>query len=301
MIVIFAMLLRLVELSDLIDAFRQLRVPYFIVLTCIHLFVLFIYSPLVWRSILGQLGCHPPIKAIYQIWIGISCLRAVLPMKSGGVVGANYLRLTENLPLTRGIGSLVLLHFLNFYSLWVYLTIGLWLTDKGGWKLPLALTLLLVSVPITLPWLSVLTKIGQRFHPRLGAVLGNLIGGFTEIPLFPRLLLFAIVLFFQCLDLLIVGLGLRGVGIIVPLSDLFLRVPMVYLIANLPLTLMGMGTREATMVIVFSQFSSQASILAAGIGLSFCMEIVPPLLSLAYLPKALSMGLFSPQLEKGQS
>ena len=69
---------------------------------------------------------------------------------------------------------------------------------------------------------------------------------------------------------------------------------MVYLVANLPITLMGLGTREAALVFVFASFGPRATLLAAGIGLSFCMEVVPALLSLLYLPRAIAMGLFSP-------
>ncbi|MFC1889533.1 lysylphosphatidylglycerol synthase transmembrane domain-containing protein [Thermodesulfobacteriota bacterium] len=293
MVLILVVLIHSVEPGNLIDAFHGLQLPYFIAATCLHVFVVFIVSPLLWLAILAHLGCRPPLKTVYQIWIGMFCLRAVLPFKSGGVVGANYLRLTEGLPLTRGIGSLGLMHFMNFYSLWAYLVFGLFWTGKGGLLLPVLLTFVLAAVPVALPWMNVVARLGGRLHPRLGEILGNLISAFTDIPLIPRLLLFGIVLLFQCMDLFVIGFGLRGAGIVVPPADLFLCVPVVYLIANLPITFMGLGTREATLVFVFAPFGSQAMILAAGIGLSFCMEIVPALFSLFYLPKAIAMGLFS--------
>ena len=292
MVVIFAVLLHAVSVRELADAFARLRVGWFGLVVGLHVLVVMFFSPLVWRYILDRLGCRLSLRTTYDVWLGMFCLRPLLPMKSGGVVGANYLNVHRGLPLSRGIGSLLLTHFLNFYALWVYLTIGLWWTGVAGYWVPLLLTPILLAVPIALPWMGALARLGAWVHPKIGSVVGNLVGGFTEIPLRSRLALFAVVLTAQVIDTLVVGAGLLGAGIAVPIRELFLRVPAVYLVANLPLTLGGFGTREATMMHVFRDFGTQPAILAAGIALSFCMEIVPAALSLIFLPRAISMGLF---------
>lgn len=289
---ILGVLIRSVEFGELIEAFHHLRISCFALIALAHICIIFIISPLVWRFILRHLDCIVPLRTIFGIWIGMSCLRSVMPMKSGGVVGAYYLHRNMGLSFSRGVGSLLLLHFINFYTLWVYLAMGMFFTGIFGYLLPTALGIILIAVPFIIPWMSAFSRFAGWIHPRLGEIFGNLIGAFTDIPFRSRILLFAVVLLFQCVDLLIVGLGLFGAGIQVPVEELFLRVPLVYLVANLPLTLMGLGTREATMLFAFSAFGPPASILAASLGLSFCMEIVPVLLSSLYLPRAVSMGLF---------
>ncbi|MCZ7584547.1 MAG: flippase-like domain-containing protein [Deltaproteobacteria bacterium] len=294
MAVIFTVLIRVGGWDDLRQAFSEARPVYILAAIFAHFCVIFGGAPLLWHFIVTLLGARPPLSEAYRLWLGVLCLRAILPMKAGSfVVGPNYLRLHHGLPFSRGAGSMALYHFINFYTLWVYLAVGLWWTGRAGVWLLALLTGAIGVVPFILPWMRVpVDWIGKR-HRRVGDLLGHLVGGFTDISLPMRLRLIGIGCVFQLVDFMAIGLCLRAAGIDVPLAELLWRAPGVFLIANLPVTFMGLGTREAAMVAFFAPFGGKAAALAGGLIMSFSISFVPALVSLFFLPQALRMGLFS--------
>ena len=82
------------------------------------------------------------------------------------------------------------------------------------------------------------------------------------------------------LELLDYFLVFKALGLDVPLKPLFLFVPLVMLVSEIPVTFLGLGTREAAIVLFFSPFGPLEKLLAVGILISFSEYLLPNFLSL---------------------
>ncbi|MBZ0274386.1 flippase-like domain-containing protein [bacterium] len=295
MALIFAVLIHLGGWEALIDALSNARPAYIAAAIVLHLLVIFGGTPFFWQRIVVWLGARPPIAEIYRLWLGVLCLRVILPMKAGSfVVGPHYLLRHYGLPFARGAGSMAMYHFINFYTIWVYLALGLWITGAAGYWIPAFLSAGIASVPFVLPWMRHPVAWVRARNERVGDLFANLVAGFTDIGLSHRLTLIAAGCVLQLVDLLAIGMCLGAAGISVPLGDLLWRAPLVMLSAKLPITFLGLGTREAATVAFFASFGSEAAALAGGLIVSFSMRLLPVFLSMLFLPGALRMGLFAP-------
>lgn len=85
---------------------------------------------------------------------------------------------------------------------------------------------------------------------------------------------------FEFLDYFLV---FKALGLDIPLKPLLLFAPLAMLISEIPITFLGLGSREAAIVFFFSSFGSLEKLLAAGILISFSEYILPNVLSLLFL------------------
>jgi uncharacterized membrane protein YbhN (UPF0104 family) len=90
-------------------------------------------------------------------------------------------------------------------------------------------------------------------------------------------------LFLKGLELVDYFLIFKALGLEIPLKSLLTFTPLVMLISEIPITFLGLGSREAALVFFFSRFGSLERLLAAGILISFSEYLLPNLLSLLVL------------------
>lgn len=290
-ILILFLLLRSLSPGQFAAALRNVRLDYFAAMTLLHIGLIFFFTPMMWRLILRFYHCRTPYWPLTAVWIGSTSLKVIIPLKLGRLLGVAYLARREKLPGAHGVSSLLLLHFINFFTLFVYLAVGLWLTP--GMRLPFALplTLALPAIIALLPSLGALAGPLGRLHPRLGKLTADLVSAFAVVPLGKRFALVGLISLVHGANIAKVALALAATGAAVSTPALFLYSPLVYLAANLPVTWMGIGARELTMVYFFQGFAPEANLLAAGMLLSLGSEIVTLFLSLPLLPKAIAAGL----------
>lgn len=90
-------------------------------------------------------------------------------------------------------------------------------------------------------------------------------------------------LFLKSFELLDYFLIFKALGLDVPLRSLLTFAPLVMLISEVPITFLGLGSREAALLFFFSGFAPLERLLAAGILISFSEYLLPNLLSLLVL------------------
>ena len=89
------------------------------------------------------------------------------------------------------------------------------------------------------------------------------------------------------------------VNAIAPTSAIFLFIPLVILIGNIPITISGLGTREATVVILLLNYSSSAKLLSFALMLSFVEYVLLALVGLIFLKDFLDSLLTKIPLTSG--
>ena len=90
-------------------------------------------------------------------------------------------------------------------------------------------------------------------------------------------------LFLKGFELVDYFLIFKALDLDIPLKSLLMFAPLAMLISEIPITFLGLGSREAAIVFFFSSFGSLEKLLAAGILISFSEYILPNVLSLLFL------------------
>ena len=76
---------------------------------------------------------------------------------------------------------------------------------------------------------------------------------------------------------------LKAVGVTVPFFYLMVVIPVIMVVNNLPITALGLGTREIAVVFFFARFGPAASLLSAGILISLVEHVLPVLTGLLFM------------------
>lgn len=235
-----------------------------------------------WRRLLGRLGHSLTFGESARIWLGCQPLRFTLPMKSGELFKVVYLQAVHRVPPAVGTWALVFDKLSNVVALIAFGAAGLVWAPLGA-RVSVVIGLLLLPSPLlfagALP--EVLRERLARAPGRVGRFARELIDAMVALPTGVRLRFFAVSLTQVVAEAISFGVCLRALGVHAPALDVLFRTPLVILLANLPVTLSGIGTRELGMLWLFAPHGSPEQLAATGLVLSF---VGPVLLVIAGLP-----------------
>ncbi len=287
---VFVLLLWKADLGEVLRSFRGARWDLLAVATAVALLVRFVLVPDKWRRALAFMGCPVPLGEMVFLVSASLPLQLITPAKSGSLLATVYLSRRHGLPPARGVSSMLLMRALNLGVLTgiVFVVAALdQLLDAGSTgssvTAHLALTAGSLLVVLALVWTArrpFLAWLDRRL-PRLGALVADLLAAFGELS--PRQLAW---LFLYAAAALAVELAgsfciFRALDVPVGLLDVYALTAAVIIASNLPLTIGGLGTREAATVLLFAPFASPEVLLAAGAAISAVGYILPAILGLA--------------------
>jgi lysylphosphatidylglycerol synthase-like protein len=284
---ILAFILRTQSFDTLLISFDGLLLWPFAAAAVVHLLMHFIAVPLIWHRVLADSGRRIEPRALIAFWIGSTGVRNLAPLKLGNLAGVAYLRLANNLSIAEASGSLLVLHGLKLLGnvIWVAAGIGMFLfgwTGAVSWG---------AAAILAFSWfLPGVARIAESFAiklPRIGDAAQSLARSFTEINSRKLLRLLTVATVYQTGNIVKIALAFYGAGLIIPLTELIARAPWVPLIAGIPITTMGLGAREASMVHFFAGFGDAGILLATGLALSVSTELVAVCVSLVIAPLTL--------------
>jgi hypothetical protein len=158
---------------------------------------------------------------------------------------AFFLHRTRDVPLLRCTATVLLVMGINLLALLLLATLGL----RAGRDVPQALGAVLVVAYIGLAIYALLLAIKPGWlasRPIFDVLLQAGLGGHlrTLAVRLPHVALLVAVSF----------LNLRAFGVEVPLVQALLLLPVVYFVAVLPISVQGLGTSQAMMVLLFERF-----------------------------------------------
>jgi hypothetical protein len=217
----------------------------------------------------------------FAIWKTFGWFLAKLPFRDVMLVrGATYLLAAINysvgqgaivyfvhrargVPVLRGVATVLLIMGTNLLVLLMLVTVGLGL---GGARPPGLLTVVGVAWAGLAVYIAIVIAkprfLASRpvFDVLLSAgLVGHLKAMLVRLPHIIALMIFQLV-------------GLAGLGVIIPLGTALAALPVVMFIAVLPISVQGLGTTQAAMVLFFAPFvpagthDPRAVILAASLG-----------------------------------
>lgn len=213
---------------------------------------------------------------------GTLALHHSLPAGSGAAVSIAYLRRHHAVDVPRGALAFGLVFWLKLCWMLGLATLGWVLLPesdaiRGG---TMVAVLLVTMVGGGLVWLSRHRVVGLLGDRGWRGKLAQLLAGLQETPIRASALAWTVshALLSVLSDLLVFGLLLAALGAKVEPLRIVALLPLCLLGARVPITTMGIGTREALILAFFAGTADAQILLAAGLLYSFIEHLLPALL-----------------------
>jgi len=237
-----------------------------------------------WWRIMRAQGANLGFWEVCRVRLGSDPIRFTLPLKSGELVNAFYFGRNEALGFSRAAGSIAFDKCLNLFGTIFWLYVGIVAMAKAPAVSQLALHTAVGAAVLVLLWVGPVRRLGAgiaaAIHPRLGRLATGVLSGFEEFSTLQKLgfLLYGIV--FQIRPLVVVALLFHAFHPAqIPSTVQFLAFgSIVVLMSNVPLTVAGIGPREAALTLLFADFADPAVRMSIGLMMSFTIHIIPMIL-----------------------
>ncbi len=287
-IVLFVIIFSKIEFSEALIVFGQadVKLVSLSILVCLFMYVFF--SPGRQREILRILDCPLSFKEAFILRIGSIPLKGILPLKGGELTRIAYLKKRHHLSYPKGLTSVLFGYALSAAALSFFVFVG-WLFDQFALKQRYYLGLLFFLFLMLVPLLKRLIKIFLKNKEIIDRLNSKTLS-----------LLFFYSLGFEGLKLLNTYLLFTALDIEVPFGVLLRLVPLSILASMLPLTPSGLGTRESTILLIFSNYATPERLLGASLLVSFVNRLIPILFGLFFMKLFLFGLLKKNQIREGE-
>jgi uncharacterized protein (TIRG00374 family) len=247
-----------------------------------------------WQFILSRLGLTLTFRDTFMIKMGSAPLKSLLPFRSGEASRVIYLKRRYSFSSARATGSILIELFLNIFIFLIFIVLG-------GIIFRISLDGLLYFITGGLGTVIIIGLIASRATPRMW--VRNLI---SKIP-YPRLrggietfftlhrffsyrgmsMLLLYSLLIQSGKLLTFYLITGSFGLSLPPSIYFVILPFSILISTIPITFLGIGIREGSLVKLIPAYSSitGAAVLGPALIFSLIEYLFPAVLGLFWTGK----------------
>ena len=204
-------------------------------------------------------------------------LTSITPSKSGDVIRAYYLK--EEIPVTRTIGGVLTERIFDVVVLISLSLLGTFYYQHNEfiWLLLICLVLILLLVLILKRGLSL--PFSRSMNEKIDNIAYSMKSLFKNKTFFFKITVYSIVIWI--LAMLQVLMFFYALDVNVDLLYVFANMPIAIFVGMLPVTLGGMGTRDAAIIYLFSGYGTSSELLAVGILFSLFRYW---LLSIAGLP-----------------
>jgi uncharacterized membrane protein YbhN (UPF0104 family) len=288
---VFAIIFSRIPLPEVIAALRQVRLwPYFALMVPYSLIYCLVDSFVLTRAV-AWFHRRVPYRRLLPVRASSYILSLLNPgLGQGGV--AFYVHRREHIPFLALAGTMLFLIVLEVCQLALYAAIGIaafyshliaaFAPFYIGFSAIIGLGLWLIHQG-TAPLEKVAARFGRRLPVSDASLLATLRRARWRHYLLTLLykapnFLFAIVLHYFALQLF---------GVHVPFTRLFALLPVVFLVASLPITVAHLGTSQAAWLYFFSAYGQETQILAYSLVAHVTFMVLNSLIGLAFLPLAL--------------
>jgi Lysylphosphatidylglycerol synthase TM region len=228
------------------------------------------HGPLPYRDLL-------PVRAV-------TYLVSILNTQLAQAALALYIHRRFHTPLAQITSTVALMILLEATNLILFATVGA-LAFPGGAPLPLLALPLVLGVV----WLLLMSLA----HGKLGALSQRLsdsvlLSTFRRVRLRHGAIILGLKGSVFCLALLVHSQALTFFGIEIPLVRLVTFLPVVFLVAALPITVAHLGTSQAAWIFFFSSYASEADLLAYSLVSHLTFMLANGTFGVLFLPKAYS-------------
>lgn len=279
--VVFYLLFRNVSFSSVVELISGAR-PGFLILGIVITVSFPFLSAWRWKMIMDGLGWELSLREAVSLIMACWPLATFTPSKGSDLAKAYFLR--GRMPVSIVLGSVLAERLLDVLTLLAFCLVG---SLSFGWTTLATASgaLLGVGIALTAALLLVKLPIPAKLRPKVERLLEAL----RLLLRRPGLLFWVLVLttanwLASVVQTWLFYLALRDP---VPFGSLLAALPAAIFVGLLPITLMGMGTRDAALIRLLASHAAAPVSLGVGLLYSLCGYWLPGLVGLPFLRGAL--------------
>lgn len=273
-IILFIYILSNINIFDLVIILKDINIVYYLIGILFFIFG-FLIRILRWKLLVDSIGVEVSFNKLAEMSAKGLFFGLATPAKMGEFWRAKYL--TEQSKISGGqafytafADRIIDLLVIMVISLIGFIIISLKFIKIWDWQVP---ALILFFLPILIYFLSRQKRIKKilnflikflipdSFKERAGYFLNEFYQAFygLKLKLFLKVLFLGFI-YYVSSGVIFAYLIALALGIIIPFWYLFLIIALVWLIITIPVSVFGLGTREASYIYFFSFFGISASL-----------------------------------------
>lgn len=246
-----------------------------------------------YRRIIQALGCRISLGEAILIRMGGAPIKGLLPVKSGELAKVLYLKRRHSFPYHSGILATALGYLISLLSFSLFILAG-WVLAMDGPPnrfffglaliigLPLVI-LVLARAPLGRAFSRFLRRTQSDTLSRIPEALSGQLEGLKREGV--RISFYSILL--EGCKVINAFIIFKALGMEVPFSVALFRIPLTIMAANLPITIGGLGTRETSTLILFSDYAPESILVAASLSTSMVNLFFPMMIGLLFTKRFL--------------
>ena len=262
---------------------------FYLFIALLLLFAIILITAKRWQTILETMGYNFQYKECFNLIMAAFPLTSITPSKSGDVIKAYYLK--DKIPASKTVGSVITERMFDVLTLVLFSLIGMMFCKK--YELAgVAFAILVCIIAIFL-----LMRAGFDFRLPIKSswnekiqnlILSTKLLTKDNKKAFLFILLYSILIWF--ISIVQTVMFFYALGINVPLLFTIANIPIAIFIGFIPVTLGGMGTRDAAIIILFSAYATSSQLLGVGILFSFFRYWLVSLIGIPFMRKMMKAG-----------
>lgn len=260
-IAIFYLIFTKIDFRSVVDVLSHAN-PVYLLLALLLTILIPVISAKRWKIILESMKYDISFVDCFCMIMGTLPLTSITPSKSGDVIKAYYLK--DRVPITETIGSVLTERVLDVFALILFCLIGLAFYQQSKMIMIITITILFCIVGFfLLSHKEIKLPIKESWNEKLQ----NILLATKTLTKSKRSFLIVLIYTFSLWFLAVIQtiIFFLSLGVNVPLSFTMANIPIAIFIGQLPVTLGGMGTRDAAIIFLFSNYAASSELLGVGI------------------------------------
>lgn len=227
--------------------------------------------------ILNYLDCPISLKESLVVKMGSDSITSMLPLKIGEFSRIVYLKRVKGIPYYKSMISIIAEYLLNILILLFFLFLGIiiYLIQNRSIILFSSLNISLLSlVPLCSLRLNTYGKLKDKLSAGWYILFKTYFKELMRLTRNKAIILYTVL--FIAPGLINIYLLSKALHINLPLYAVLIFTPLVIISSSLPITISGLGIREVSVLLLFSQFAPSELLVSLGI-LYFFVEYLFPM------------------------
>ena len=271
-IFIFAILFSKIDFFSVVSIIRKVNLLILLIAVSFSFVFTFVLVPLKWKLVLDCIKCNLSFKEVFFIHASALLICTIMPFRSGDLIKSLYLKRQNKLSFRKATSTLIFDNAMDLFTLLFFSFLAfIFLSVQFPFKLYLWFLIVVFFIVCVI---LIAKKIPSDFFY-----------SFKMITLKKTLFIFMLSLlgyFISFISIYFIFVSIDGT---VPFLKIMFYFPIITLISIIPITISGLGTREAATIFFLSKYASPESLLSAGILMSFIIVVLPSLVSLLFMKR----------------
>ena len=259
-LIIFCLIFTKIDIYGVITILSHAD-PLYLLISLLILFAPIIVTIKRWHTILKVMGYTIQFRTCLNVLMAAWSLASITPSKSGDIIRAYYLK--DKIPISKTIGSVLTERVFDIFTLVLFSLIGMVFCQKYEMAVIALIIILCIVVIFFIAHADFHLPIRESWSVKLQNMGLSMKTLTRDKKAFSIIMFYTLLIWF--LAIIQTLIFFYAVGIDVPVLFTMANIPIAIFIGLIPVTLGGMGTRDAAIIFLFSAFATPEKLLGVGI------------------------------------